>query len=290
MKVALGTVQFGTDYGAFGDPAQVSRSQARQILSLAHAAGIDTLDTAAAYGDAEIVLGDLEASRQFRVVTKVPSLSDEPEPSIAIEASIDRSLNDLKVGQLDGLMFHRASDLLGPNGFTNWQTVDAARDLGKVGLVGVSVYSPEEALAVLDRYPITLIQLPFNVFDQRALQSGLFDILVARGVEIHVRSALLQGFAVSQPDALPVNLARHAPALARFQRQAADAGLTQLEAAIGFALAQEQIARVVVGVRTADELSEILDAAKARWPSLDLSSCASDDQTLINPSFWAAHA
>ncbi len=57
MRLALGTVQFGLDYGISNHDGQVSDEELDAIIALARQAGIDTLDTAQAYGNAEQRLG-----------------------------------------------------------------------------------------------------------------------------------------------------------------------------------------------------------------------------------------
>ena len=75
MKLALGTVQFGMPYGIANQSGQVSREDAKGIISLAQISGIDTLDTAIAYGDSEACLGDVGLDG-FKVITKLPVMPD----------------------------------------------------------------------------------------------------------------------------------------------------------------------------------------------------------------------
>ncbi|MGP1664729.1 MAG: aldo/keto reductase, partial [Rhodanobacter sp.] len=72
MKLALGTVQFGLPYGIANPGGQIGRDDAGQILALARESGIDTLDTAIAYGDSEACLGAV-GTKGFRVITKLPA-------------------------------------------------------------------------------------------------------------------------------------------------------------------------------------------------------------------------
>lgn len=51
MKLALGTVQFGLPYGVANQQGQVTETEVNSILDLASANGINTLDTAIAYGE-----------------------------------------------------------------------------------------------------------------------------------------------------------------------------------------------------------------------------------------------
>ena len=73
MKLALGTVQFGMPYGIANKSGQVSREKAKEILVLARLSGIDTLDTAIAYGESEACLGEAGLDG-FKVITKLPAL------------------------------------------------------------------------------------------------------------------------------------------------------------------------------------------------------------------------
>ena len=70
-RLALGTAQFGMDYGVSNESGQVAQEQAGEILRLAWRAGINTLDTAIAYGESEEVLGKAGV-QGWKVVSKLP--------------------------------------------------------------------------------------------------------------------------------------------------------------------------------------------------------------------------
>ena len=56
-RLVLGTVQFGLDYGIANVSGKPSFERVKAILTTAFDNGVTTLDTAAAYGDSEVVLG-----------------------------------------------------------------------------------------------------------------------------------------------------------------------------------------------------------------------------------------
>ncbi|PMP92163.1 MAG: aldo/keto reductase, partial [Hydrogenobaculum sp.] len=56
-KIALGTVQFGLDYGINNPYGKIKEDEVFRILDFAKEHRIDTLDTAYLYGDSEKVLG-----------------------------------------------------------------------------------------------------------------------------------------------------------------------------------------------------------------------------------------
>lgn len=286
MKLALGTVQFGLDYGAFNSAGRVDEAQARAILDVAQDAGIDTLDTARAYGTSEAVLGALGAGARFRIVTKIASLANAGDMAAAVVDSLAASRASLRCERLDAVLFHSASDLLGDRAAEAWAAAERARGDGLVGQIGVSVYDAEQALEIAGRFPIELVQLPVSTFDQRAIASGALDRLKQRGIEIHARSVFLQGFALSDPDSLPGGLGRFRPELAAFRALAARQSLTPLQAALGFVLAQQAIDRLVVGVQSAKELQEICEASQQPLDLTGTGSVASSDLQLLNPGLW----
>lgn len=286
MKLALGTVQFGTNYGAFNQAGRPDEAAVAACLDRAEAAGIDTLDTARAYGTSEEVLGRLGAAHRFRIVTKVAPLCGAGAD--AVLRSVEASLGALGIDRIGALMMHEAADLDGPSGDTIWAALARLRDEGVIGQAGVSVYAPETATALAGRYPIGIVQAPFSAFDQRMRSSGALAALKQANVEVHVRSAFLQGFALADPAALPAHLAPWRTLLERFRADAAAVGLSPLQLALAAVQDVPEIDRVVVGVDGPAQLEEILEASASALPGLDSGLYASDDLQLINPGKWNA--
>jgi aryl-alcohol dehydrogenase-like predicted oxidoreductase len=286
MKLALGTVQFGLDYGAFNRAGQVSDGEVAAILDYAAAAGVDTLDTARAYGASEAVLAQHDATARFRVITKIKALGSGTDKAIEVEASLAESRAALGAETLDTVLFHSAADLLGCNGDDAWAAAERAVDEGRVRVLGASVYNHEEALDIISRFPVKVIQLPVSIFDQRAISSGALDMLKSRGVEIHARSVFLQGFALAEPNSLPPHLRRFEKQLEAFRAFAMDAGTTPLAAALHFDMAQKAVDRVLVGVQSLAEFTQVVASAKELLSLTGTEKLASSDPLLVNPAKW----
>jgi aryl-alcohol dehydrogenase-like predicted oxidoreductase len=283
MKIALGTVQFGVDYGVSNAAGRTPPAEVARILQLAAASGIDTLDTARAYGTAEQVLGDALAAapHTFRVITK----TQPGAVGTAVADSLGASLAALRLPAVDALLFHRAADLEGDAGARNWAVAEQLRAQGLVQRLGLSAYTGAEVRAAATRFPLDLVQLPANLLDQRLLRDGTLAWLAARGVEVHVRSAFLQGLLLMAPGTQPAWFDRVRPQLDRFHARCRDAQLSPLAACLGFLVARPEIARVVVGVNDAAQLRDIVAAAQPReLPSFD--DLAVDDPDIIDPSRW----
>lgn len=278
MRLALGTVQFGLDYGISNHDGQVSDEELDAIIALARQAGIDTLDTAQAYGNAEQRLGQRDIT-DFTLIDKLaPGL-----PLSDVKAAINNSLHWLGRKRLDGLLLHRSQDA-SP---TLFELLTDLQQQGAIGKLGISVYSPEE----LDTwsaagYPLELVQLPANLLDQRFLRTGWLDKLVDMGCEIHVRSLFLQGLLLMQPAQRPDYFQRFATALERFDHW--HPSVAPLGRALSIMTALPQVSRFVVGVCHAQELAAIVAASQAQHEcyEADIAHLASMEQELINPGLW----
>lgn len=285
MKLGLGTVQFGLGYGVSNTLGQPSLSEVEQILVLAREAGIEALDTAVAYGEAESVLGKLAAhTSHSRVISKVPAV-DAYTPG-CIGALLDISLGKLQRDTLDGLLLHRADDLFGPHGLAILAEMQALCAAGRVGKIGVSVYGPEQLEAMEGVFAPALVQLPASLLDQRFLQQGWLDKLQTRGVEVHIRSAFLQGLLLMEKYARPTGFNAFSVVLERYDGFCSRHALSPLQATLGFV---RQLAAniVLVGVNSAAELTAILQAWQAEVPSLDeYAELACNDENLILPMNW----
>ncbi len=140
MKLAIGTAQFGMNYGAFNQSGQINADHAKDIIAQAKSVNITVLDTAAAYGNSELVLGQLEAAKSFNIVTKCPSLNDEDDPVKAMHRHFYTSLERLKTDHVYGYLLHRSEELRGNAGKKIWHALCELRGEGKITRIGV--YQP----------------------------------------------------------------------------------------------------------------------------------------------------
>lgn len=283
--LALGTVQFGLPYGVANSSGQVAPEAIAEILSVARGAGIDTLDTAIAYGESEARLG-AQGMQSWQVVSKLPPLPPEcPDVAEWVNAGVDGSLARLGIPRLKALLLHRSQDLLSPRGDALHRALLACRESGRVGQIGVSVYSPQDIDAVRRRHPIDIVQAPFNVVDRRLATSGMLARLADEGVEVHVRSAFLQGLLLMNPDDRPARFAPWESLWRVWAGWLGAQGLSPLQACLGYVLSQPGVARVVVGVDGVAHLREIVAASRV-GPVDPPAALINDDPQLINPLSW----
>jgi len=288
MKISLGTAQFGLTYGAFNHSGQVPLDEVRKIMDFALTHGIDSVDTAQAYGKSESVLGEVNAGLHFQIVTKISALTDVKDFSAnELRLSVMSSLERLKVAKVHGLLLHRAADLLERNGPMIWRCLEELRDEGYIQKIGFSAYGPEEALSVMKRYPVQLIQIPLNVFDSRHRDAGVLDYCEAKGIAIHARSVFLQGFLLSNPDKLAGYLSKWRDLLRIYQENCRDIGVSPLRAALMHVVLNPVVERAVVGVDGLNHLMELVSCLETPTPLRELhKDWGGQDIELITPSLW----
>lgn len=285
-RIALGTVQFGTNYGIANSTGQVGLAESAAILDFARTAGIDTLDTAVAYGSAEQRLGELGVS-DFRIVTKLPALAgDAPLPKRWVLDQLETSLERLRVSQLDSLLLHRPADLGGPDGQELAAQLIALKRQGLVKKIGVSIYRPSDIKDALALIPVDLVQAPMNVIDRRISSSGWIDRLADMGIELHVRSIFLQGLLLLEQERIPEQFSPWRQAMDAWHRWLDEEQVSAVDACVAHAASFAAVSRLVVGCDGVAQLRQIV-AASERSPATAPSTLESSDEMLIDPSRWS---
>jgi len=285
VNLALGTVQFGLDYGISNSTGRTPLKEVEHILISAREKGLDTLDTAVAYGDSETVLGCIGVS-DWRIVSKVPTFQ-----KIGMSGKewvlhhLCESLERLRIRQLDGLLLHSAADLLGEEGQQIAAGLCEAKAEGLVGKVGYSIYSPQPLKELVQIMPPDLIQAPLNVLDQRLVTSGWLNKLSEMGVEVHTRSVFMQGSLLMTPETRPQALNKWNDILARWDTSVGKHREQALMLCLGFVKRHAGISRVVLGVETLKQLEQLVEMWDQAQP-FDADGFACDDPQLVEPSNW----
>lgn len=285
MKLALGTVQFGLNYGVANTVGRVTTHVAGEILCKAQMFGMDTLDTAIAYGDSESVLGGLGV-QGWKAVSKLPTVPEGcPDVAQWVRTQTQESLQRLGLPHLYGLLLHRPGQLLKGMGSELYAALQQLKTEGLVANVGVSVYGPNELADLWPTYQFDLVQAPLNILDRSLVDSGWAARLKEAGVEIHTRSAFLQGLLLMPANQRPAQFDRWSDTWQEWDRWLSTTELTPVQACLRYVNALDVIDRVVVGVDAVAQLDEIVAAADGVLDSLPAFKPLQDER-LINPASW----
>jgi aryl-alcohol dehydrogenase-like predicted oxidoreductase len=285
-RLALGTVQFGLDYGVANQEGQVSRYAAKAMLKLASEHSVDMLDTAIDYGESETCLGEA-GTAGFKVVSKLPPI---PKGCVSVDTWVHEqiSMSLARVGNVSlyGLLLHRPEQLIEEGGAALYRALQRLKEAGQVRKIGISIYDPGQLDALIPRYRFDLVQAPLNLVDRRLHGSGWLQRLKDGGVEVHTRSAFLQGLLLMPQSDIPQRFAPWAELWGRWHAWLATRDLSAVQACLAYPLSLPWIDRVVVGANSVGQLSEILFAERALCCD-DFPDLQCDAEDLINPVRWA---
>ncbi len=272
-KLALGTVQFGLDYGISNNEGITPIDEVANILVIAKNVGIEIIDTAYAYGISQKILGQVKIN-DFKVVSKfIP-----PNDSLTLNKQIQKTLIQLSVQNLYGMLAHRPLSVVEDPKL--WDVLQQFKEKGKIQKIGFSFNTLEEVDIILSHgFMPDLVQVPFNYFDHRFV--NYMKELKVKGCEIHTRSAFLQGLFFIKPDKLPsfFNSVKSILELIQHRCQPIEGSL------LSFCINQDFIDKVVFGVNNQEQLIKNIDSIKEAKILPELNISVSNE--IKTPSMWS---
>jgi len=290
LKIVLGTVQFGMAYGVNNPHGKPSMNEVESILDYAYKAGVEIVDTAEAYGDAHERIGAYHngSENRLEVITKLNFSDEDKNADVTVTERINNMLDQLLVDSLYSVMFHSFADL------TEYyhrcdREFKVLLDSGKVKKIGVSLYTNNELEQALTHDLISLVQLPFNLLDNINLRGKALEMAKQKDVEVHTRSAFLQGLFFKDVAELGNSLSSLIDPLNRIKGLAENYGLSIGQLALAYVIAQEQIDKVLIGVDNLAQLKQDLHYADTLLPAdvmEEISNVEVVDPRLLNPNNW----
>ncbi len=297
MKLCLGSAQFGSNYGIANEKGMVSEKNAKAILDLAKSKNIKLIDTAVAYGDSEVFLGEAGVN-DFDVVSKIPKLElGSKSCSSWTEDHIYGSLKRLQVERLYAMLVHDANDLTGPHAEDVYSALVSARDEGLIKKIGVSIYHPSQLMDIFEKFKIDIVQAPANLLDTRLFESTVLSYLNDTKVELHVRSVFLQGLLLMDEFRRPNKFNKWKNLWDCLDKLVIDLNLSMKEMCIRYIASIYPNAVMVVGLDNLAQMSEILDLVNlSPFSRRELQHISTEIETatagvqnmaqLINPADW----
>lgn len=265
------------------------------MLDAAREAGIDTVDTARGYGMSEEVIGDVIGDEpDWRLITKLDAaaheVADGASAAQAAWLSLAASRRALRRDRLDAVLLHRPEQRTA-FGSEIWNVLREEREGGRIDAIGISAVQPADATAALDDSEVQIVQVAASIFDRRLADAGFFDLAIARGVEVFVRSVFLQGAALLGTSELPRHLAVLGSELKRVDAVLEDKGATRRDLCLAYVRDRLPGATAVIGCETLEQLEENV----ASWHSPVVPSALVDEaierigvlpQEVVEPWRW----
>ncbi len=282
-KLALGSVQFGLDYGISNTTGKVAEAELKQLLKLANKLNITHIDTASSYGESEKILGHCTVQNAFSYLGKI-------SPNCLLEnyiAEASNSLHNLNASRFDCVSLHHGDVLFQTDGEKHYQALENLKLQGLTKRIGCSLYSIEEALKVSEKYDIDVVQIPASIFDQRAFDGQALEVLKQRETAVHVRSVFLQGLILMPTSRVPSKLLASKRYILKLEKLAQELKTTKTAIALSPFVTNTLIENIIIGCINRQQLSEVVQAYHAAQNlNLDITSLAINDLDIIDPRRW----
>lgn len=294
--LSLGTVQLGLNYGLNQTEGKPDRATAFGILDYAKAHGVNWLDTAAAYGDSEEVLGEwmkgIAPAERPMVATKVNSLNHSSLTALrqSLREQVALSKKRLGLEQIPLLMIHHCEEYFDdPENMR--QVFKELKEDGEILFSGMSAYAFHDYGKIADS-GFDAVQIPVNLFDWRQIDNGGVERLRQAGMIVFARSVFLQGLVFRKPEQLDPRMAFCADTLRHFSGLCEKYNMSAGALAISFALTLPGITSLAIGCRNESQIRrtiEQMDEAKLLTPEQmeeirQAYHCI--DERVITPTMW----
>jgi aryl-alcohol dehydrogenase-like predicted oxidoreductase len=294
-RLTLGSAAWGMPYGIANRHRTPDANELDAILARAREAGVSSIDTARAYAESETRIGRAATAEEgWRVITRLdPDVHHEglgiAETLERVSRSLLASRRALNTDVLPVLMLHRFAHRHACGGRL-WRGLLAERDAGRIGSLGISAATPEEAWAALEDPDIEILQVASSLLDLRLHRQGFFPRARELGRSVYVRSIFLQGVAHLEPDSLPPSLIDLVAPMQIIQACASRLGVPTYTLFLAF-VRELPGAHPILGCETDTQLETLLtawasDAIGAATITLLVDSLPTLDTDAVDPSRW----
>jgi aryl-alcohol dehydrogenase-like predicted oxidoreductase len=296
--VTLGTAQLTTQYGIANIGSDYDKETVFSVLKGAMDNGIFTWDTSPAYGNSEDLIGEylrINRSQEVVICSKLPSVTKRFGKKLSsanirkiISNDIDNSLYSLNRDNIDCYFIHDEQDILN-YGNKLVSLLDERRKEGKIGKIGISVYSPKIASMALKNKKLKLIQLPCNLFDRR------FDDQIKEAsindTQILARSVFLQGLFFLNQQQYTEKFPDISNSIELLNEISKNRNISIREMAFSYVSSFVGISSMVLGVDNLDQLLENSELISRSNMSEDLkeeldSAFINIPTSVLDPSNW----
>ena len=285
-KISIGTANFAQDYGISNYKTRVDSKELIKIFKLMNIIGVNKLDTAPSYGNAEKILGNIGVDN-YEIMSKLPSIpNDVGDINSWVEDQVNSILNDLSVEKIYGIFFHDPSQLLDSNlGQKAYKALKSIQMKGMIEKIGVSIYDPSILSQLTTNMDLDIVQAPLNIFDRRIVDSGWLEKLKSQDIEVVVRSVFLQGLLLMESEDKPSFFKKWKKNFDLYDKWLIKNSISRVEACLQFVFSFSEIDRIIIGIDGTSQLVEISSFFKPIY--LDCpKNLSSNDQQLIDPNNW----
>lgn len=276
-EIGFGAWQLGNrqDWEAMDDP---------EAIALVHEAldkGVNFFDTAPNYGGgrSELLLGEaLQGKREQAVInTKFGHGPDGRTDYSAdkIRESVEQSLQRLRTDYIDSILIHNPPFDYLDGKYGHFEVLEELKREGKILAYGASVDSSKEMLELINNTKIGAMEVMFNILFQETAEAfkQAQDRNIALIIKIPLDSGWLSGKYNADSTFTGIR-SRWSPEIIRKRaklveqvKEITGSAQSLSVAALRFILAYPEVATVIPGVRSSEQLIENASASDAAMPA-----------------------
>ena len=280
-KLILGSANLEQKYGI--NKNEIKIKEFKKIINfLLKKREIVYLDTSAEYKNAEKIIGDLNIEK-LNIITKI-KVKKKTKKSIENEI-IKKVFNSKKIfknNKIYALLIHNPECLLSSNGKIIFNYLEKLKNKKYFKKLGISIYDIKSLKKFTKLYNLDIVQLSYNIFDQRLDNKNILRNLKKRKIEIHARSIFLQGTLLRKKyNNLKNNLLRKK--LIDWNKWLKGKKLQPIDVCVSNAILNKKINKIVVGF---DNYFQFKRYLKIKIRKNDISFFNSNNKKIINPSLW----
>jgi len=269
--IIIGTAQLGTNYGIANTNKNIFIKNKIELLELCYKHNLHHFDTAYAYENSHKIIGKwIKKYNTSPIInTKIPNLQDNKN----IEFYFHESLKQLNIINIKNLLLHNPLD---------WNKKEVKEfiiniiEKNQIAQFGLSIYETKE---VINDPLIKILQIPGNIFNQDILLSEEINKFTSSGGKIQIRSVLIQGLLMMDPQVIPSNIQETKAGVSYFQDTAKELNINKVHLAIlciNYLLPE---AEIIIGVDNKTQVKDLLSIDKSNIKNSDIKEILKECKT-----------
>lgn len=198
-EIGFGAWGIGGSHGGAVAYGKTDDAESLLALKTAFDLGVNFYDTADIYGfgHSEELIGKAFGGCRADVIiaSKVGFLNFDGKQDFSLQhinSSIENSLKSLHTDYIDLYQLHNPDVGLVEDSTLN--ALDNLKRQGKIREIGISVRSPDDGMVAVNHFGFEVIQVNFNILDQRILDNGLLELCGKKNIGVIIRTPLCFGF------------------------------------------------------------------------------------------------
>ncbi len=279
-KIILGTAQFRMKYGLKKNRPKTN-SEIEEILKYIKQNRFFGIDTSQTYADTEKILGKKDL-KNIKIISKFIIKENQ-----ITQNTVNKTLKNLKVNSIYAFMFHDENQILSNKGSFIFDELKVFKKKRIINKIGVSVYNPEKAIEIINKFDIDIIQIPVSIFDRRFLNQRFINLINKKNIIVHGRSIFLQGLLINDKIKNP-NFKDYYKKINDWHNWILDNSLNPISECIKFIHGYNFIKKLIIGVDNINDLISITDIIKKPFSEINIPQKFNYNKMpkLINPTFW----